>query len=150
MQGFTIIGPDNFYLKLIIHDVYGFPEKTSTWGGYDTHSVLEIFCYDYSVKSTIQVSTGNIYNFFVEFKKCYENLEGVANFDSFKHNLNFKMEFDKTGKVLLSGYFKKYHNLEIQLNFELFLDQSYLLNTYSELSNIFKKYGDNTGIKNVC
>ena len=148
MEEFKIIG-SNGHLLIKFIDVYGFPDKTCHWGGYDTQSSLEISCSGYSVKSFLCLSTGNVYELYKRFENCFENLEGEAYFESYESNLKFEMKFDKTGKVNISGKYIENYSIKNELKFELQSDQSYLSKTLSELKNILKKYGNETGIRNV-
>ena len=115
-------------------------------GGYDTQSIVEIKSSAYVAKGEIYISTGNIYNFYSEFKKCFESLKGEAKLESYEKNLILITSFDMYGHVNIRGEYRRYHGSENQLKFEFATDQTYLSETMSALTNLYKKYGDNMGV----
>lgn len=57
MESFTIKGIADF-LTLTFAEVFGFPETTCHWGGYDLRSIIEIKSRSFNVKSVLYTSIG--------------------------------------------------------------------------------------------
>lgn len=147
MIGIEIKG-ENGYLKIQIQKMYGFPESTSPFGGYDTESVIEIKSSNYYIKGLIWITTGDLYSFYQELKICQETVKGHANLNSYENNLRSVIFYDEFGHAVLKGKFTEKYAEENTLEFELKSDQSFFNTTISELEILIEKYGDNTGIKN--
>jgi hypothetical protein len=146
MEKFEIIGKNGF-VRIILTRIIGFPETTSAFGGYDTESTIEIKSSNYYVKGLVWITTGNIFNFFQELEKCQKNLNGIARLESYENNLQLTIKYDETGHVVTNGKFVENYTLKNILDFEIKGDQTFMDSTVNELENIYKKYGDNKGIK---
>ncbi len=144
-----LIKGEDGQIILTIQEVFGYPEKTCHWGGYETKSIISIKCSNYSVTGELYISTGEIYNFYQQLINCYETLKGEATLKSFEGNLELKMIFDGLGHAEIQGYFQEYLHVVTELKFEFQTDQSYLKPTIDELYEIHKKFGDNKGVVNV-
>lgn len=144
MEEFTIRGNGN-YIKLSIDEVYGFPDNTSHWGGYDTKSTLEIYSNGFQVKSLLYVSTGELYEFLRLLRGCNSKLNGTIHFNPYVGNLELYLEYDDRGHVNIRGEF--YQDVEClnRLIFEFNSDQTYISDTIKELETIVVKYGNNKG-----
>lgn len=134
-------------MKVKFEEVYGFPDTTCHWGGYDTRATIEIKSNNFRVISTLYTSTGEIYQFTQQLKACNETLEGKAEFISYEGNLSIKAEYDNMGHVKISGFFNDQRELENELKFEFLSDQSYVKYAIQELDTIAMKYGAMKGIK---
>lgn len=145
---FTIYAKQGF-VRIALTTVFGYPEQTSAFGGYDTQSTLEIKSGGFSVLTELYVSTGDIYNFFEQLKNCYETLNGTARLDSYEMNLRVAVEFDSLGHANISGEFVERLEPPNTLKFNLTTDQTYLKNTVTELERIYKYYGNNKGVKGI-
>lgn len=143
-----LLKAENGFVRIALKNIYGYPNETCHWGGYDSKSTIEIVCSNYNVLGELYISTGEIYNFYQSLLKCHESLSGEAYLRSYESNLELKLEFDDLGHVLISGTFQEEHIERTELKFELTTDQSYLTQTLIELSGIYDKYGDNSGVKN--
>jgi len=128
-----------------IEKVFGFPDETCYWGGYDTQSRIEIKSSIYSVKGQVFISTGNIYNFFQQFEECYKTLKGTATLESYEKNLLIKLAFDGLGHAKITGTFNEMHDLN-KLDFEMKTDQTFLTDTLTSLRKIYQKFGNNSGV----
>ena len=146
-EAFEIAGTDDF-IKLTFDEVFGFPQRTCHWGGYETRSKLEVKSADIYMKSSLFVTTGDIFEFTEQLKVCYEKLEGSATFTSCESNLQFTATFDKTGQVHVSGHFQLYTMEKNEFTFNFYTDQSYITKTLEQLETIISKFGDMKGIKN--
>jgi hypothetical protein len=69
MEEFAIKGNDAF-LKIAFDKVYGFPDETCHWGGYDTKTIIEINSGSFSVEATMYLSTGEIFDFYNRLLKA--------------------------------------------------------------------------------
>ncbi len=136
-------------IHLKIDKIFGFPEKTCHWGGYDTISTIEIKSSSYSVKGLVCISTGDIYNFFQELKKCYDSLSGTAHLSSYEKNLFVKIDFDGLGHIKITGKFRENYHNQNQLDFQFNTDQTFLSDVIKSLEYIYDKFGDNKGLKNT-
>lgn len=145
MEEFTIYAGADF-VKVKLANVYGFPENTCHWGGYDVRAEIEIKSGNFSVKSSFYISTGEIYDFSQELKQCYNTLSGIANLNSYEGNLKLVGEFDGIGHVNFKGYFSEHNEFTNELKFEFVSDQTFIRSTLDELDEIVQKYGDAKGI----
>lgn len=146
-MGIEIKG-DNGFLRIRIQQMFGFPESTSPFGGYDTESVIEIKSSNYYIKGLIWITTGDLYSFYQELKKCQKEIKGQAHLVSYENNLRSTISYDELGHAVLKGKFTEKYEEENTLEFELKSDQSFLNTTISELETMIAEYGDNTGLKN--
>ena len=145
MEEFTIYAGADF-IKIKMANVYGFPENTCHWGGYDVQAGIEIKSENFHVKSSFWISTAEIYDFTQELKLCYNTLNGSANLISYEGNLKLVGEFDGIGHVNFKGYFSEQNEWANELNFEFMSDQTFIRSTLDELEQIVLKYGDAKGI----
>jgi hypothetical protein len=146
VESFTIKGESDF-LTLTFTEVFGFPETTCHWGGYDLRTMIEIKSRDFYVKSVLYTSTGEIYQFFQQLKSNNEKLSGTAKFISYEGNLDFTAVYDNLGHVNIKGRFSEQNQFDNELKFEFTSDQTFIRSTVDELSLIADKYGDMKGIK---
>ena len=142
-----ILRADNGQFRLKIIEVFGFPDTTSHWGGYDTVSVVEIVSSNYSVKGELYISTGQLLTFYEQLRTCYETLKGTAKLSSSEENLNMDVVFDGLGHVTVKGSYKERHHEDNELLFELAGDQTYIFQGLAGLSDIALVYGTNPGLK---
>ena len=146
MNNFTIKGDHNF-LSVTFSEVFGFPENTCHWGGYEIKSLIEIKSGPFYLKSIFYTSTGEIYNLFKELKQCNSNLTGTINYVSFEGNLELKINYDNLGHVNVKGTFSEQNDFNNELQFEFLTDQTFISSSLIELEKISDKYGDMKGIK---
>ena len=142
-----LLRAENGQIYLKIDEVFGFPMETCHWGGYDTRSSIEINSSNYSVRGTVYISTGELYQFYTELSECYKTLNGKARLHSYENNLEVVASFDGFGHVDLSGFFKERHDQDNELKFQLFTDQTTIYEALAGLSDIHDKYGEMKGIK---
>jgi hypothetical protein len=144
---FKIAGKQGF-IQIELEEVYGFPDETSYLGGYDVKCKIAIKSGNYYVKNAeIWFSTGQVYRFFIELQKCYNELKGSVIFSESENNLQIELKFNRFGQINIQGYFKEVTHQENILHFEFEGEQSYLTATLSQLSNIVDQYGDLKGKK---
>ena len=147
MEKFEIKGEKGFF-RISLTRIIGFPETTSAFGGYDTESTIEVKSSNYYFKGLVWITTGNIFNFFQELEKCQKNLKGIAQLESYEKNLQLTVQYDELGHIVITGKFIENHIGRNILYFEIKGDQTFINSTISELETIYKRYGDNKGIKN--
>ncbi|QHL89065.1 hypothetical protein GU926_17175 [Nibribacter ruber] len=147
MEEFSIKGENGNYLKITFQEIFGFPEKTCHWGGYELRATLEIKSGDFTAKSSLYTSTGEIYEFYTMLRDCNERLSGLASLENFEGELKLSIQFTNLGQVNVSGSLSKVDALHNELNFELNSDQSYITGTIDELKKIVAKYGGMSGLK---
>ena len=145
---FKIYANDGF-VKIHLATVYGYPNETCHWGGYDTQSQLEIKSQGLTVLTNLYISTGELYNFYEQLSKAYDSLTGTANLTSYEGNLNIVITFDNLGHANIEGKYREYIEPSYSVEFEMSTDQSYLKETVEELERIYQKYGNNTGISGL-
>ena len=114
MDSFTIKGEGDF-IKLSLENVYGFPDTTCHWGGYDSRVVIEIKSGNFRVNSSFYTTTGEIFEFFQQLKECNSKVKGKAVFDSYEHNLTFTTSYDDLGHVSIDGVFTEHFHLDNRL-----------------------------------
>ncbi|WP_143434986.1 WapI family immunity protein [Hymenobacter roseosalivarius] len=147
IEEFAIQGDSGDFLRLSFIEVYGFPNSTCPWGGYEVRATIQIKSGNYQVASTLWTSTGEIYTFFEELSKSNERLEGEARLNNYEHNLELVARYDVDGHVSVFGKFREYNSCKNELLFEFETDQTYLQATLTELKRIVAKYGGMKGIK---
>ncbi|MCP2043399.1 hypothetical protein [Pontibacter sp. HSC-36F09] len=147
MEEFSIKGDNGNHLKISFQEVYGFPESTCNWGGYEVRSSIEIKSNNFMVKSTLWTSTGELHDFFKRLEACNKEIKGTANFTNYESNLEFVVTYDELGHVNIKGKFEEFTENDNELKFEFNSDQSYLSLTLEELRQIVKKYGNMRGVE---
>jgi hypothetical protein len=142
---FEIRGEPENYIRITLDQVYGFPDKTSFFGGYDSISIVEIKSTNYNIKGSLLVTTGNIYDFYIELEKCQQKLSGLARFDSYEHNLAFQVEYNSIGHVTVMGEYQEKHEESNLLKFSFITDQTFTRKTLDDLKGFYEQYGNNKG-----
>ncbi|QIZ08572.1 hypothetical protein HFZ78_19195 [Priestia megaterium] len=147
MNEFEIAGKQGF-IKIELIEVYGFPNETSYLGGYDVKGKIDIRSGNYYVKDAeIWFSTGQVYQFFIQLQKCYNQLKGSCTFSESENNLKIEFNFNRVGQINIQGYFQEVTHQENILHFEFESEQSYLISTLHQLNNMVDQYGDLKGKK---
>jgi hypothetical protein len=144
LESFTIKGNSDF-ITLKYEEVFGFPETTCHWGGYDAHVILEIQSGGFYVKSKLYTSTGELFEFFQKLKICNEKLNGSCKFITYEKDLEFVAEYDNLGHVIIKGEYSERSEFNNKLIFEFFTDQTFINVTLKELEIIIDKYGNMQG-----
>ncbi|WP_282043411.1 WapI family immunity protein [Winogradskyella flava] len=144
MEEFELKGQDG-WIKMWINEVFGFPNRTSHFGGYDCILGIEIKIGNYNVKSQFYSTTGELFDFRNKFKICQAELNGIAEFNSYENNLELTVKYSQ-GKVAIWGKFQENLAIDNILEFDFNTDQSYLQNTENELNRIVEKYGGMKGV----
>lgn len=148
MEAFTLRGGTNF-VTITFEEVYGFPNSTCPWGGYDVRSSVEIKSREFAVKAIFWTSTGELFEFFQQLKERNLKLtKGTLYFNSYEGNLKFKTYYDDLGHILVEGSFSEQNEFANKLEFAFSTDQTFIHATIQELQAIADKYGDMQGIKN--
>ncbi|MFD3003030.1 hypothetical protein ACFS7Z_21880 [Pontibacter toksunensis] len=147
MEEFSIRGDNRNYIKISFQEVYGFPESTCHWGGYEFRATFEIKSGSFTVKSIFWTSTGEMYEFYKKLKACNSELKGNVNFVNYEDNLDFTAKYDDLGHVKVQGRFNELDEFNNELIFEFNSDQSFISSTLEELKPLVLKYGDMKGIK---
>lgn len=146
-DGFTIKGESGNYLTLRLLQVYGFPNKTCHWGGYDARAELVIKAGDFQVRSALFTTTADVFTFYQLLKECNSELKGSAVYESYEGNLVFTAVYDLLGHVKIQGEFFENRISDNKLIFSFDSDQSFIKFTLDELELFVKKYGGLTGRK---
>ena len=146
-EEFAIRGESGDCIRIIFTEVYGFPNETCHWGGYDMRATVKIKTGDFGVSSNFFTSTGEIYNLYQQLKSCNAQLDGVLKFASYEGNLEFTANYGQGGHIDLVGRYISNNQYGNELRFGIVTDQSYMSETITELSSLFLKYGDDSGVK---
>ena len=145
MEVFEIKG-DNGFVKIEIKEIFGFPDETSHFGGYECRADIEIKIPSYSAKGDFYTSTGQLFEFYEELKVCQAQLKGEVKYLTFEGNFALKIKYTELGHVEISGMFHQSMSNINCLEFEINSDQSFLNYTVEELEVITSKYGNNKGV----
>jgi hypothetical protein len=145
MDSFTIKGGSDF-ITVTLDNLFGFPEETSHWGGYDASAIAEIKSRSFYCKANFYTSTGELFNFYQDLKKCNQDLKGIAKYVSYEAHLELTLEYDTTGHVTVKGMFSEHSLYANELQFEFSSDQSHIKSTIDELNVLVDKYGNMEGI----
>ncbi|HTD41825.1 MAG TPA: hypothetical protein VK671_14445 [Mucilaginibacter sp.] len=127
--------------------MFGFPESTSHFGGYDTRSIIEINSGNFKVKSTMHVTTGEIFEFCKKLLTANEELKGDVHFNNYERDLDFNLKYDVNGHISVIGKYSDHSEFDNRLDFDFESDQTYIQSTLRQLHAIAEKYGDMKGIK---
>ena len=146
METFTLRGESDF-ITITFEEVYGFPDTTCCWGGYDVRIKLEIKSGNFRVNSTLWTSTGELYDFLQRLKECNNKLAGAAIYNTYEGNLKLIATYDDLGHVNIKGRFSEQTELHNELQFEFSSDQTFIRLTIEELELVAIKYGDMKGIE---
>ena len=141
---FSMSGTDEF-IELIIEEVWGFPDETSYGGGYGAKGSLKIRSAEYTVSAVHYFTTGELYGFSRELKKCYDSLNGIAVLENTERELELKCEFNRLGHVIISGSFKSNPGAHNKLIFEFKTDQTQVKESLSQLKAVADIFGDTKG-----
>ncbi|KAF5062087.1 hypothetical protein DSECCO2_308390 [anaerobic digester metagenome] len=141
MEIFSLKGYENEKISLELNEVLGFPDTTSYEGGYDIICTLTINVGCYNVICEEYYSaTGAVYNFSNELQKCYDNLEGQAEYHLFlENNLVFTVSMKSLGHAVVTGTFQDRTDRENILGFEMETDQTCILQVIQAINGL-KKY----------
>ncbi|WP_223696508.1 hypothetical protein [Hymenobacter psoromatis] len=148
MDSFSVRGFNGF-LEVEIDKIFGFPDQTSHFGGYDTESRVKVESNGFSVDSKLWLSTGEVFDLYNSLREAHEKLNGSAKFESSERNLSFAINYELLGRVSIQGEFRDNKLEDNFLRFEISSDQSYLNRTLVELTQFVRKYGDNSGKKSI-
>jgi hypothetical protein len=132
-------------LQVGLDEVYGFPDHTSSFGGYDVRGTVAIDGGAYQVRGPLWFSTGEVWQFSTDLRAAYDALAGQARFCSSEGNLDFTLTFAPRGHWLLEGVYQENVQYPTRLLFTLEGDQSYLVDTLAQLADFVATYGDNRG-----
>ena len=146
MEEFILQGGANF-LKITFSKVFGFPDQTWHFGGYDTESELEIYSDGFKIHSNLYISTGDIYEFYQQLVEANKILSGSVHLMSYEGNLECDLKYNINGHISISGIFSKQNMYSNKLNFHFESDQSYIQSTLHQLEAITNKYGGPKGVK---
>ncbi len=146
-ESFTIKGDESDHLTLTFTEVYDFPDKTCSWGGYDARAELKLKSGNFQVKSSFYTTTGEVFSFYQQLKECNNKMAGSAVYDSYETNLKFTASYDTLGHVTIHGEYSENMSSNNQLDFSFGTDQSFIKYTLDELELFVAKYGDLKGVK---
>jgi hypothetical protein len=136
------------FFQLSFNEVFDFPEKTCSWGGYDLKAKINLKSGSFSaIINGVYTSTGNIYDFYKQLIVAQKILSGSAKYRGYEGDFELTIHYTETGGVIVQGYLVELHGPENQLDFTFYADQTFIPDTLRDLEVIVQKYGDNYGIK---
>lgn len=141
---FRMAGIDE-YIELSIDEVYGFPNDTSYGGGYGAKGTLNICAGEYVVTAQHYFTTGELFCFSIQLRRCYDALNGTAVLENTERELELKCEFTRLGHVIITGIFQANPCVKNILEFEIKTDQTQIKETLASLKRIFDMFGDERG-----
>jgi len=146
-EAVTIQGDNGNSLCLRFIEVYGFPDSTCSWGGYEVRAAIKIKSGSYRAIATLWTSTGELHTLLEALRICNEQLSGEVQWRTYEHNLELVIAYDKQGHVIVSGNFIEYHHSGNELQFKFATDQTYMSAAIAELHVIAAKYGGMEGVR---
>lgn len=146
MDGFEIRTGGDF-IRVCLEKVFDFPDRTSHFGGYDALGRVDIQCGTFRAYGSLWFSTGEVWQFYTELLKAYNELAGEAQFRSSEGQLEFTIRFRFGGHLTIEGMYQEVSVDSTQLLFRMGSDQSYLIEPLAELAQFVAKYGDNRGLQ---
>jgi hypothetical protein len=145
VDGFEIRTGGDF-IRLCLEEVFEFPNRTSFFGGYDARGRVDIQRGPYHAYGSLWFSTGEIWQFYTELLKVYDDLTGEARFRSSEGQLEFTITFRFGGHLTIEGVYQEVSVDSTRLLFKTGSDQSYLIEPLAQLAEFVAKYGDNRGL----
>ena len=145
MDGFEIRTGGDF-IRVCLEEVFEFPNRTSFFGGYDARGRVDIQCGPYRAYGSLWFSTGEVWQFYTELLKAYNDLAGEARFRSGEGQLALTITFRRRGHLTIEGIYREDFINGTQLLFEIESDQSYLIEPLAQLAQFVAMYGDNRGL----
>ncbi len=143
-MNFIIKGPNGF-VEINIKEVFGHPDRTCMWGGYETTSKLTFRGSRFLMERELYLSTGEIYNFYNELYTAHSLLKGEAKLFH-EGILLLTVNYDSISNVLVKGELSSDYDEDGNfIRFKLETDQSYIIETLVNIRQIVNEYGDNTG-----
>ncbi|MDQ0362458.1 WapI family immunity protein [Breznakia pachnodae] len=127
------------YNALIQFDITKVFTDTNTWdGGFGFQGVLYIECNGFKLKDDSFHSTSEATRKFLEeLQNIYNNLKGEANYRSdYEDNLNLNIKMGQCGHVMIAVDYRDYSLENIKISFQTDTDQTYLLETITNLKEI--------------
>jgi hypothetical protein len=137
---------NNEHLRLMIDEVFGFPNEIAYGGGYGVRGRIDIQVGPYNVHASHCFTTGELYDFYCQLQKCYDSVSGEAILTNTEQELELKLSFDKSGKVFVIGQYQARLDISNRLCFNMITDQTYLSEVLVNLKNVYKKFGDKRGV----
>lgn len=145
MEGFEIRTGSDF-IHVCLDEVFGFPDRTCHYGGYEAQGTVGIQCGSYRAHGSLWFSTGEVWQFYSELLRAYDDLSGEARFRSNEGNFELVVTFTSRGHLTIEGMYQENLGNSTGLQFEIESDQSYLTEPLAELAQFVTKYGDNRGL----
>ncbi|MGO4696468.1 hypothetical protein AB4Z50_19515 [Paenibacillus sp. 2TAB26] len=143
-------GKQGCFIQISLDEVFGFPNMTSPFGGYDVRGIAEIKSGNYYVKGELWFTTGETYEFYNQLVKCWAELKGLATFCSTEANLELKVKFINRRQISIVGYFKEFAHQDNEMKFEIESEQSFFGETVEGLEEIVNHHGGLKGIQHEC
>lgn len=131
---------DDEIITVRIDGVYGFPNKTYFKGGHGCKVGIKIKVGSYSVEGSFYTSTGELFKFYKKLKPCQNELNSIAEFDSYESSLELTVKYE-SGRILICGEYQENLAADDILEFNFNSNQSYFKNSVKQLEQIFDKYG---------
>ena len=145
-EEFSICGHGGDILTIAYAEVYGFPDETCHWGGYDVRAKININAGDFSVVSDFYTTTGEVFGLYKQFVNCNEKVMGTVAFASYEGNVKFTATYDFGGRIEINGTFRANGQFGNELCFEIITDQTYIQSTIAQMKQLIDKYGDDKGV----
>lgn len=148
MTIFCLKGYNEEKISLELNSVIGYPDDTSYEGGYDIVCTLTIDTGCYHVEyDRLYSATGALYRFGEELKRCYERLEGTAEYRLLLGNdLRFRVEMTAGGHAIIMGSFQERPDVQNVLEFQMDTDQTCFLSVIKSIEGLKDTYGGVEGV----
>lgn len=142
INAFCLKGYNNEKISLIINEIIDFP-STSYHGGHDITCSVEIQAGNYRViGERYYTTTGDLYRFNEELQKCYNLLEGNADYKMFyEKDLVFSVNMLSGGHAVVKGTYQERADKQNILEFEIETDQSCFLSVIQSINQLKDKLG---------
>ena len=145
MERFELLGQNGNFIKLKLVEVYGYPNKTSFFGGYDSLIELELKSGIFKARCNFNSSTGEFYKLYESLNNAYENISGKVEYSNYEKDLQFNLNFIENGTVNVQGEISNSDGTNV-LSFSFYSDQSYISSSLEQLRDIISKYGNLEGV----
>ncbi|MFZ1695051.1 MAG: hypothetical protein WAT74_17790 [Flavobacteriales bacterium] len=143
---FAIKGETGNCVRLELLEIFGFPETTSHFGGYDARWSVLIKSHGFSAHGELWIATGELIQLCSAMRKSYDELKGSFDWMNSDEELRLKFKFEPRGIVIVSGTYRQYRGTFDRLDFEFDTDQTFVNETLLDMERLISDYGGMRGI----
>ncbi len=117
-----------------------YPKAKLDWDRNWIQAIVTVKAGAFSGQFKTELMTTDFYKFKQQFSRLYDNLDGMAIFDTIEGQINIKIKGDGIGHFEANCMVMDYAGTGNKLDFEIIFDQTIIPNIVGQLDNITKTY----------